>query len=66
MFRKLQEMTDVDTLNDSSEEATESLVNALITNQVSALLIQNMERLNEGIVLSNKISPYFVFMVSRH
>jgi len=45
----LQEMTDVDTLNDSSEEATESLVNALITNQVSALLIQNMERLNEGV-----------------
>jgi len=45
----LQEMTDVDTLNDSTEEATESLVNSLITNQVSALLIQNMERLNEGV-----------------
>jgi len=47
----LQEMTDADNLSESasSEEATEALVNAMMTNQVSALLIQNMERLNESV-----------------
>ena len=44
----LQEMTDADALTDA-EEATEALVNALVSNQVSALLIQNMERMNEGV-----------------
>ncbi|XP_002738738.2 beta-catenin-like protein 1 [Saccoglossus kowalevskii] len=44
----LQEMTDVDTLNESYEGAT-VLIDALLDHQVVATLVQNMERLDEGV-----------------
>merc|ERR1719376_1406303 len=44
----LQELTDIDALNES-EEATEALINSLVANQISALLVQNLERLNENV-----------------
>ena len=44
----LQELTDIDALNES-EEGTEALISSLISNQVSALIIQNLDRLNESV-----------------
>uniref|UniRef100_A0A8D8XYS6 Beta-catenin-like protein 1 n=1 Tax=Cacopsylla melanoneura TaxID=428564 RepID=A0A8D8XYS6_9HEMI len=44
----LQELTDVDILNES-EEGTESLLTALLDQQVCALLVQNLERLDETV-----------------
>ncbi|XP_031552386.1 beta-catenin-like protein 1 isoform X2 [Actinia tenebrosa] len=44
----LQEMTDVDTLNESEEGAT-ALIDALLEGQVIALLVQNLERLEETV-----------------
>ncbi|KAL1450254.1 hypothetical protein WDU94_002692, partial [Cyamophila willieti] len=44
----LQELTDVDILNES-EEGTESLLTALLDQQVCALLVQNLERLDENV-----------------
>ncbi|XP_060750400.1 beta-catenin-like protein 1 [Tachysurus vachellii] len=44
----LQELTDVDTLNESDEGA-EVLVDALLEGQVVALMVQNMERLDETV-----------------
>ncbi|RMX51317.1 hypothetical protein pdam_00004681 [Pocillopora damicornis] len=43
-----QEMTDVDTLNESEEGAT-ALIDALLEGQVVALLAQNLDRLDENI-----------------
>ncbi|KAK9515700.1 hypothetical protein VZT92_026326 [Zoarces viviparus] len=44
----LQELTDIDTLQES-EEGAEILVDALLEGQVVALLVQNMERLDEQV-----------------
>jgi len=44
----IQEMTDVDTLNES-EEGANVLIDALLAGQVLALLVQNLERLDESI-----------------
>ncbi|XP_075951559.1 beta-catenin-like protein 1 [Anarhichas minor] len=44
----LQELTDIDTLQES-EEGAEVLVDALLEGQVVALLVQNMERLDEQV-----------------
>ncbi|XP_056643476.1 beta-catenin-like protein 1 [Diorhabda sublineata] len=44
----LQELTDVDILNES-EEGTEALIQALLEHQVIALLVQNLERLDESV-----------------
>lgn len=44
----LQEMTDVDTLNESEEGAT-ALIDALMDGQVIALLVQNLDRLDENV-----------------
>ncbi|KAB5546695.1 hypothetical protein PHYPO_G00074960 [Pangasianodon hypophthalmus] len=44
----LQELTDVDTLNES-EEGAEVLIDALLEGQVVALMVQNMERLDETV-----------------
>ncbi|XP_072305657.1 beta-catenin-like protein 1 [Eucyclogobius newberryi] len=44
----LQELTDIDTLHES-EEGAEVLVDALLEGQVVALLVQNMERLDESV-----------------
>ena len=43
----LQELTDTDTLNES-EEGSESLVQALCAQQISALLVSNLERLTDA------------------
>ncbi|XP_076469912.1 beta-catenin-like protein 1 [Babylonia areolata] len=44
----MQELTDVDTLNESEEDAT-ALVDAMLAGQITAMLVQNMERLDETI-----------------
>ncbi|KAJ8961221.1 hypothetical protein NQ318_008904 [Aromia moschata] len=44
----LQELTDVDILNES-EEGAEALIDALLEHQVIALLVQNLERLDESV-----------------
>uniref|UniRef100_A0AAR2L652 Beta-catenin-like protein 1 N-terminal domain-containing protein n=1 Tax=Pygocentrus nattereri TaxID=42514 RepID=A0AAR2L652_PYGNA len=44
----LQELTDIDTLHES-EEGAEVLIDALLEGQVVALLVQNMERLDETV-----------------
>ncbi|XP_073233267.1 beta-catenin-like protein 1 [Porites lutea] len=44
----LQELTDVDTLNESEEGAT-ALIDALLDGQVIALLVQNVDRLDENV-----------------
>ncbi|XP_035215584.1 beta-catenin-like protein 1 [Stegodyphus dumicola] len=44
----LQEMTDIDTLNES-EEGASTLIDAMLEAQVIALLVQNLERLDEAI-----------------
>lgn len=44
----LQELTDIDTLHES-EEGAEVLIDALLEGQVVALLVQNMERLDEQV-----------------
>nr|CAG4645437.1 EOG090X03ST [Lynceus sp. MCZ IZ 141354] len=44
----LQELTDIDTLNESEEHAA-PLIDALLEQQITALLIQNMERLDESV-----------------
>lgn len=44
----LQELTDVDTLNES-QEGSESLVDALMAGQACALLVQNLDRLDEAV-----------------
>jgi len=44
----IQELTDIDTLNES-EEGTTSLINALAAQQICALLVQNLERLNDSV-----------------
>lgn len=44
----LQEMTDIDTLNES-EEGAASLIDAMLEAQVIALLVQNLERLDESV-----------------
>ncbi|XP_038579310.1 beta-catenin-like protein 1 isoform X2 [Micropterus salmoides] len=44
----LQELTDIDTLHES-EEGAEILIDALLEGQVVALLVQNMERLDEQV-----------------
>lgn len=43
----LQELTDIDNLNES-EEGTNSLVQALAAQQICALLVQNLDRLNDS------------------
>ncbi|CAH1183171.1 unnamed protein product [Phaedon cochleariae] len=44
----LQELTDVDILNES-EEGADALIEALLEHQVIALLVQNLERLDETV-----------------
>ncbi|XP_067324398.1 beta-catenin-like protein 1 [Anolis sagrei] len=44
----LQELTDIDTLHES-EEGAEVLIDALVDGQVVALLVQNLERLDENV-----------------
>ncbi|XP_039530362.1 beta-catenin-like protein 1 [Pimephales promelas] len=44
----LQELTDIDTLHES-EEGAEVLIDALLEGQVVALMVQNMERLDETV-----------------
>uniref|UniRef100_A0A8C7TT68 Beta-catenin-like protein 1 n=1 Tax=Oncorhynchus mykiss TaxID=8022 RepID=A0A8C7TT68_ONCMY len=44
----LQELTDIDTLQES-EEGAEVLIDSLLEGQVVALLVQNMERLDEQV-----------------
>ncbi|XP_071784822.1 beta-catenin-like protein 1 [Asterias amurensis] len=44
----LHELTDVDTLNES-EDSAGALVDALLDEQIVATLVQNMERLDEGV-----------------
>ncbi|XDC61330.1 beta-catenin-like protein 1 isoform X1 [Ovis aries] len=44
----LQELTDIDTLHES-EEGAEVLTDALVDGQVVALLVQNLERLDESV-----------------
>uniref|UniRef100_A0A3B4AN90 Beta-catenin-like protein 1 n=1 Tax=Periophthalmus magnuspinnatus TaxID=409849 RepID=A0A3B4AN90_9GOBI len=44
----LQELTDIDTLHES-EEGAEVLIDSLLEGQVVALLVQNMERLDESV-----------------
>uniref|UniRef100_A0A7N9AZH3 Beta-catenin-like protein 1 n=1 Tax=Mastacembelus armatus TaxID=205130 RepID=A0A7N9AZH3_9TELE len=44
----LQELTDIDTLHES-EEGAEVLIDALLEGQVVALLVQNIERLDEQV-----------------
>ncbi|CAH1105199.1 unnamed protein product [Psylliodes chrysocephalus] len=44
----LQELSDVDILNES-EEGTEALIESLLEHQVIALLVQNLERLDESV-----------------
>lgn len=44
----LQELTDVDILNES-EEGAEALIDALLNQQICALLVQNLERLDESV-----------------
>ncbi|XP_028848991.1 beta-catenin-like protein 1 [Denticeps clupeoides] len=44
----LQELTDIDTLHES-EEGAEVLIDALLEGQIVALLVQNMERLDEQV-----------------
>ena len=43
----LQELTDVDTLNESQEEAA-VLIDALLEQQICALLVHNLDRLDES------------------
>jgi beta-catenin-like protein 1 len=43
----LQELTDIDTLNESQDEAA-ILIDALLDQQICALLVHNLERLNEA------------------
>lgn len=43
----LQELTDIDTLNESQDEAA-VLIDTLLDQQVCALLVHNLERLNEA------------------
>merc|ERR1719225_1960186 len=44
----IQELTDVDTMNES-EEGAEVLIKALVDNQICSLLVTNMERLDESV-----------------
>ncbi|XP_053573870.1 beta-catenin-like protein 1 isoform X1 [Bombina bombina] len=44
----LQELTDIDTLHES-EEGAQVLIDALVEGQVVALLVQNLERLDESV-----------------
>ncbi|XP_018413172.1 PREDICTED: beta-catenin-like protein 1 [Nanorana parkeri] len=44
----LQELTDIDTLHES-EEGAQVLIDALVEGQVIALLVQNLERLDESV-----------------
>lgn len=44
----IQELTDVDTLNESEESAT-VVIDALLEGQIIALLVQNLERLDESV-----------------
>ncbi|XP_023020796.1 beta-catenin-like protein 1 [Leptinotarsa decemlineata] len=44
----LQELTDVDILNES-EEGADTLIEALLEHQVIALLVQNLDRLDESV-----------------
>nr|CAI5816876.1 unnamed protein product [Callosobruchus analis] len=44
----LQELTDVDILNES-EDGAEALLEALLDHQIIALLVQNLERLDESV-----------------
>lgn len=44
----IQELTDVDILHESQEGA-DSLIDALLNQQVCALLVQNLERLDESV-----------------
>ncbi|XP_029467682.1 beta-catenin-like protein 1 [Rhinatrema bivittatum] len=44
----LQELTDIDTLHES-EEGAEVLIDSLVEGQVIALLVQNLERLDESV-----------------
>lgn len=44
----IQELTDVDTLNESEEGAT-ALIDSLLEKQIVAVLVQNLERLDENL-----------------
>ncbi|XP_001944048.2 beta-catenin-like protein 1 [Acyrthosiphon pisum] len=44
----LQELTDLDSLNEN-EEGTEILIDALLSKQICALLVQNLERMDESV-----------------
>merc|ERR1719350_13369 len=44
----IQELTDVDTMNES-EEGAEVLLKALVDNQICSLLVTNLERLDESV-----------------
>jgi len=48
VFDLLQELTDVDTMNES-EEGAEALIQSLIDNQVFSLMIASIERLDESV-----------------
>jgi len=43
----LQELTDIDTLNESQEEAS-TLIDSLLEQQICSLLVHNLERLDEN------------------
>lgn len=43
-----QELTEVDTLNEN-EDGAEGLIDSLLEGQITALLIQNIERLDESV-----------------
>lgn len=45
----IQELTDIDTLQESGEEGAASLIDSLQQHDISALLIQNLERLNDSV-----------------
>ena len=48
VFFSWQELTDVDILHES-EEGADSLIDALLNQQICALLVQNLERLDESV-----------------
>lgn len=44
-----QELTDSDSLNDNEEDTVEVLIEALLSKQICALLVQNLERMDESV-----------------
>ena len=63
----LQELTDVDILHESQEGA-DTLIDALLEQQVCALLVQNLERLDEAVKeesdgVYNTLGNYYCILV---